>query len=73
MDDAFSARLRAALLDLLVCPTCGNRRWTMRRIAGASGIPEATIRGFMNGGSLRLRTVDRLLIWLDANGVRVEP
>ena len=73
MDSAFSERLRKALYDLTTCPTCGQRRFTMRQIARASGIPDSTLRRFMKGHPLRLGTVDKLLIWLDANGTKVAP
>lgn len=73
MDEAFSARLRKAVADLIVCPCCGARRHSMREIALASGVPEATMRRFMKGHPLRLATVDKLIVWLDANGQRIEP
>ena len=73
MDAAFSERLRQALFDLTTCPTCGQRRFTMRQIALASGIPDSTLRRFMKGHPLRLATVDRLIIWLRDNNQEVAP
>lgn len=71
MDEQFSSRLRKAVADLILCPTCGARRHSMRQIAIASGIPEATMRRFMKGHPLRLATVDKLVVWLDANDIRI--
>jgi hypothetical protein len=71
MDEAFSGRLRRAVVDLTVCPTCRQRRYSMRAIARLSGVAEPTLRRFLAGGEVRLATVDRLLAWLRANGADV--
>lgn len=73
MDEAFSTRLRQALLDLTVCPTCHQRRYTMRELALASGIPPTTMYRFMSGHPLRLATVDKLIVWLRTNDVEIAP
>jgi len=72
MDEAFSTRLRQALYELTTCPTCGQRRYTMRQIADASGIPDSTLRRFMSGHPLRLMTVDKMLVWLRENEIEVK-
>lgn len=71
MDDVFSTRLRQALHDLVVCPTCGHRRYTVNELANASGIPYSTMRYFMAGHQARLHTVDLLLLFLRKNGIEV--
>ena len=71
MDDAFSTQLRQALIGMMVCPTCHGPRFTFVSISKASGIPASTLRRFLNGAPLRLRTVDTLILFLKENGIEV--
>ena len=73
MDEAFSSRLRQAVIDLVTCPTCHRPRFTKREVSRTSGIPEPTLRRFLAGGPLRLSTVDKLILWLRQNGIEVRP
>lgn len=73
MDEDFSAQLRKAMWDTIVCPTCHGPRYTLVQVSNASLIPQNTLRRFLKGYPATMMTVDKIIAFLKAQGVTVKP